>query len=92
MIILTPITSLMDSGSDRISAATSTPKNGFRKWKVDALTGPILFTNKNQMRVPNNPGTSVVYIKASIRLVLHSICQVSNISEKGNRTTLPTSI
>lgn len=92
MMMITPIPSLMVSGSDRIKEATITPKNGFKKWKVDALTGPILFTNKNQRNVPNNPGTSVVYIKASIKFVLHSMFQVSKISEKGNRTILPTSI
>jgi hypothetical protein len=92
MMMVTPIPSLRESGSERISAATSTPKKGFRKWKVAALTGPILLTRKNQISVPSSPGTRVVYIKASIKLVLHSMFQVSKISEKGNRVILPTSI
>jgi len=85
MMMVTPIPSLMDSGSERISAATNTPKNGFRKWKVAALTGPILRTRKNQISVPNSPGTRVVYKNARTKLVLHSMFQVSKISEKGNR-------
>jgi hypothetical protein len=31
MMMVTPIPSLMESGSERINAATSTPKKGFRK-------------------------------------------------------------
>ena len=60
MITATPITSHLPIRSPRSAQAMTTPKNGLRKWNVEALTAPMRRTSRNQITVASRPGTSTV--------------------------------
>ena len=79
-------------GSDNIVAAINTPKKGFRKWKAADLVAPILFTSKNQIRVPNTPGIRIWYTNEIIKIIDQFINYFSKIIVNGNIKMKPTNI
>ena len=59
MAIRTPMMSSGRTASPSRAAAMATPKNGFRKWKVEARVLPMRPTSANQISVAARPGTKI---------------------------------
>ena len=59
MTINTPTTSVGVMRSFKRTAAMATPKNGLRKWKVEARMAPTRPTSVNHRTVARRPGTTI---------------------------------